>query len=360
MSPGVSKPKIAEPTGADPTSAEPKSAEPTSADPKIADPTCAGPTIAEPTSDTCLRRHALVAAVLVCMLGPFAVACRVQTAPDEGLPLDAKIGGTLDCRQRPRFAAQAGFTAGSALSTGEGEMPGLVLVDVADPSQTYQHPSWARYGFLGPFTYDSEGNVFVAPTPNISLLENPPEEQNTIFKVDTDNGEMEEFLRLAPAGPLSADNPFGILGLTYDCGTDGLYASSVAGSSRRQEIGRIVRINPADGIVTDTLPDVDAMGLAVFRGSRDTRLYFGSARRSEVWSVALDERGGFHGPSRREFSLPGWSDKARRIVFDADGGMEILGVPFVFNLAVGLDAPENSYGFRYDPTSDTWQVERTQ
>ena len=318
-------------------------------------PKASVPASAEAT-DPPSPRHALVALALMGVLVLYAAAQLVPRLPDRPPRLE-DIGGTLDCRQRPRFAAAAGFETGSALSTGEGAQPGLVLVDATAPERSYQHPSWARHGFLGPLTYDAEGNVYVAPMPNISLLENPPEEQNSIYRVDTESGEMDLFLQLPPGGPLKAENPFGILGLTYDCDTGSLYASSVAGSTRSQEFGRILRIDPADATVTDSMSEVDAMGLAVFRGSRDRRLYFGSARRPELWSIALDDDGAFLGSARRELQLPGWSDKARRIIFDAEGGMEVLGVPFVFNLALGVDDPENAYGFRYDPMIDTWRIE---
>ena len=96
------------------------------------------------------------------------------------------------------------------------------------------------------------------------------------------------------------------------------------------------------------------MGLSVFRGSHDRRLYFGSARRPEIWSVALDERGHFIGSARRDIVLPEWSDRARRVDFDAAGRMDVRAVPFVFNLAVDVDSPENAYSYQYETVSDTW------
>lgn len=264
------------------------------------------------------------------------------------------VGGTLGCRQLPRFVIQVGFTGQSALSTGERGLKGLTLVDVADPSHHYQHPSWSQFGFLGPITYDAAGNVYVAPTANISLLDNPPEQQNTIYKADTDSGVLSEYLKLPPAAPLTTQNPFGILGLTYDCDTHSLYASSVAGSTRRQELGQIVRIDSDTGQVLDRLPGTDAIGLAIFQGPHGKRLYFGPARSPEVRSVALDEQGRFSGPARLEFKMPGLADKVRRLVFDAQGGLQLVGVPFDFTLTATSDELQSQYHFAYDEASDTW------
>jgi len=300
------------------------------------------------------RLPALAGVAAAAALGLCAIGCGDAGSPRAGPPRDGAYGGTLDCQQSPPFAEALGFGTGSALSTTGGERPGLALVDVADPSRTYQHPSWVRHGPLGPLARGADGTVYVAPTPGMDLSLSPPDARHVVLRVDAGSGEMAELLRLEPAQPPSPENPFGILGLTYDCATGSLYAATVAGSTRQRELGRIVRIDPDAAAARDSLPGIDAMGLGVFRGSRGRRLYFGAARRPEIGSVALDERGGFLGPPRVELTLPEWSDRARRIAFDDAGGMEVRAVPFAFNLAVGLDAPENVYAFRYDPAADAW------
>jgi hypothetical protein len=263
------------------------------------------------------------------------------------------VGGALDCRQLPRFAARQGFSGQSALSTSESGRRGLTLLDLADRGRTYQHPSWLTHGYLGPVTYDRDGNAYTAPTPHVSLIENPPEEQNTLYRVDTDTGEMTELLRLPFASPPSSQNPFGIMGLAYDCATHSLYVSSVGGSTRQAEVGQIVRVDLASGEVADSLPGIDAMGLAVFNGPTGRRLYYGAARQPDIHSVALDARGGFAGWLRHELRIPGWSDKARRITFD-DLAMQVTGVPFRFTLSVTSDQQQTKYRFKYDPAADTW------
>ena len=236
-------------------------------------------------------------------------------APAAAPTSSGPIGGVTGCRKLPNFAKSVGFTEQAALSTSESQEKGLVLIDLADANHRYQHPTWTQLGYLGPITYDSQGNVYVAPTPHVSLIENPPEQQTTIYRADTDTGELAEFLKLEPVTPPTG-HPFGVMGLTYDCDTNSLYATTVAGSTRREELGRIVRIDPSTGKVTGELPKTDAIGLAVFNGTTGKRLYFGSARNSEVRSVALDDQGNFSGPVRVEFKIPGWEDKARRISFE--------------------------------------------
>lgn len=267
----------------------------------------------------------------------------------------ARYGGALGCRDAPHFVADLGFPSRSALSTGE-PRKGLVLLDVDDPGHSYQHPSWSEHGHLGPFTYDRGGNVYVAPMPRRSLLDNPPAEQNTIYKVDTNSGVMAELLTVPPRAPPSTQNPFGIMGLAYDCGTDSLYVSSVAGSTRHEELGQLLRIDLARGEIADRLVDIDALGLAVHIGARGKRLYFGSARRSDVLAVGLKARGDFDGPAQVAFRTPSSVERATDIAFEPDGAMAVSLAPFEFTL-VAAPTESSLYYYSYEPGSAAWILE---
>ncbi len=302
---------------------------------------------------------ALAAIALVVIL---ALSMRTDRRGDgnngpESAASGARYGGALACRDAPHFVADLGFPSRSSLSTGE-PRKGLVLLDLDDLGHSYQHPTWSEHGYLGPFTYDRAGNVYVAPMPRRSLLDNPPDERNTIYKVDTNSGVMAEFLTVPPRVPPSPQNPFGIMGLTYDCDSGSLYVSSVAGSTRHEELGQLLRIDLAGGEIADRLVDIDALGLAVHNGARGKRLYFGSARRSEVLSVGLTAHGDFDGPARVAFRTPGAIERATDVAFDADGAMAVSAAPFEFTL-VAAPTQSSLYYYSYHPGSDAWILEGT-
>jgi hypothetical protein len=260
-----------------------------------------------------------------------------------------------------------GFNDTSVMDT-QGQQKGLVIFEPGarasdPPSQQYSDPTWDDAGYLGPLATDQNGNIYVAPAPHVSLLDNPPAQANTIFKVDAVTGKLAAYLALPSAAPATPQNSFGLMGLTYDCNTHSLYATTVAGSKPTEELGRIYRIDVATGQVTSTLEKTDAFGLAVFNGVSGKRLYFGSARVSEVRSVALDVQGNFAGVPRVEFSMAGWGpngdDKARRVIFDVDNTMLIRGLPFDFNLVATSGRPQTDYQVNYDPSNDTWHLVKT-
>lgn len=285
---------------------------------------------------------------------------RATPAPPEAFA----FGPVAHCRPVPKFAQALGFNQTSVIDT-QGGQKGLILYQPAarsgdPPPGTFQDPTWDDAGYLGPLTTDRNGNIYVAPSPRVSLYDNPPGMASTLFKIDTATGQMAEFLDLPVAAPPSAENPFGILGLAYDCDTHSLYASSVAGSTRTQALGRIFRIDLGSGRVASELDAVDAFGLAIFNGVSGKRLYFGSARASEILSLALDVTGNVAGIPRLEVSLAGWGvngdDKARRVIFNNDNTMTVRGLPFEFNLIATSERPQSEYRLQYLTNNDSWQL----
>lgn len=272
--------------------------------------------------------------------------------PAEQTP-ERPIGGVIECQGTPPFLRAVGFGQKAAFSTSERRIKGLILIQ---GERAYQHPTWKRAGRLGPITRDGQGNIFVAPAPTFDVWENKPEEQNKVFRVDGQTQEMKQLCDLPKAAPPTSQNPYGVLGLSFDCETNSLYVSSVAGSTRNEINGRIFQIN-ADGKVLSQLEKTDAIGHAVFNSAKDKRLYFGQARTSEIWSIALDKKGRFSGAARKEVSLenlgPRGDDRARRITF-ARNRMIVFGIEFSFNLRAPTEKQSTVYHFFYDAAKDTW------
>lgn len=280
----------------------------------------------------------------------------------------SQLGGVTSCRRLPGFVAAQGFDpATAALSTSDDRRMGLLLIepDGAGGQRVYQHPSWDDAGWLGGVALDERGNVYVVPAPRISLFDNPPAAHTRLYRVDTDTGVLSVLLELPAAAPVastapSQTNPYGLMGVTYDCETASLYVSSIAGSSRTAEVGRLFRIDVsgAQPKIAAQFEGVDAIGLGVFNGAKDKRLYFGSARTSEIRSVALDTRGDFFGGARVDFSLaehdPRGDDKARRLTFSEAAGLRVDALKFNYNLVASSEHRQNMYRYAYDSNTDGW------
>lgn len=266
-----------------------------------------------------------------------------------------------DCRSLPQFVAggSLGFAGQVTASTADRTAKGLVLFDSARPGQAFQHPdgSWDDAGYIGAFAYDADGNIYLAPTPRVSLVENPPAGQNTLWRIATDTGHMAPFVALPSAAPTNERNPFGVMGLSYDCHAGSVYAASVAGSTPSQELGQILRVPVATGQPSIVLAPVDAMGLAVVRLGDEQRLFFGLAREGAVWSVALDATGQAVGEAQRAFDLSlvgGLPSERVRKIDVVDGALRMTLVPFAFTLQAGSEDRQRRASVR--PEGDGWAV----
>lgn len=269
-------------------------------------------------------------------------------------------GLTDSCRAMPAFIKNTGLGTQVAIDTQQQGYVGLRLVE-PQTGKTWQHPTWDDAGHVGANTRDRQGNIYIVPTPEVSLAENPPELQNRIYRVDNQTGEMRLWLELPPAAQPSAANPFGAMGLFYDCDTDSLYASSLAGSSAQKVEGRLYQIKVATAKVVDQIEQVDAIGVGVFNGVPHKRLYFGSARSSDVYSLPLDAQGHFVNQPRHEFALAalpnGNTTSVRRFVFTKAGSsyaLQVRELEFGFRLLAENNLRRRYYNFNYQAEQDTW------
>jgi hypothetical protein len=147
------------------------------------------------------------------------------------------------------------------------------------------------------------------------------------------------------------------MGLHFDCDNRYLYVTSIAGSTMREALGSIFQVDIQNKKVISRFEDVDAIGLSTYNTIKGKRLFYGDARKPEIYSIGLDDEGKFTGSARFEFSLleqPGGADdRAHRIRFIKDV-MEVKANEFTFTLAAASDPHRNIYRFRYDEVADSW------
>lgn len=288
-----------------------------------------------------------------------AVVTVAPTPPTRpGRPATAPAGVVDYCRASPLFRDKQGFSNKSVFSTVEKGVKGAIMIEPdasGQATRSYQNPTWADAGYLGHVVFDRHGNGYTFPAPYVSLIDNPPDLQNIIYRIDSATEVMTRFITITAAAPLSTQNPFGIMGLTYDCDSESLYASSVAGSTRSNEVGKIVRVDLITKQIAFEYQNVDAFGLGVYIGPTGKRLYYGATREPTVYSIAVDENGDLNGEPQAELTIPDSNFKARRILFDRDGTMQVRTRPFDYNLIVTSERPEKLYRFRYDATTKKWQ-----
>ncbi len=284
------------------------------------------------------------------------------------LCLRSPEGRGQDCKGQPGFIRALGFDPSrSALSTTERRFMGVVLIELADPKntqsqrlKTHQDPSWRSAGYLGAVTTDKEGNLYVIPKPNVNMLQNKAADQNTVHRIDSKSGKMSAFVRLPMKTLPHERNPYGLIGSFFDCATESLVLSTLAGSDQKKELGRIWIVHTRTRKFAEILQGIDAIGVGIATIQNERRLYYGLARRSELWSIALTEDFKPKGKPRLELSIEGLGprgdDRIKKIRFHNNGRMDLSGTPFYYNLTAPVEGQESIYAFQLDPGSGAWRL----
>ncbi len=262
-----------------------------------------------------------------------------------------------DCAQLPSFIGKLGLVEQVAIDTTIARLPGLVIRELAGTKRLYQDDSWKQTGHVGSTVRDAKGNIYVIPIPSVALDTNPLNARNRVYKVDSLTGEMAVFIELPLPDEDTQQNPFGTLGLTLDCETNSLYVSSVAGSTPKNVNGKIYQISLETGRILDIYAGVDSIGLGIVKHGQSRRLYFGDARSSSVYSIALSKKGSFSRSDkpRHEVSLlsikNGDSTQVRKIRFAnaADGiEMQLDETEFAYRMGADTSRRYKVYNFEWN------------
>ena len=265
------------------------------------------------------------------------------------------------CRKLPSFIKGLKMEAPSLDSTQAKGSMGLVIRDISKKNKIWQHSSWQQTGFIGSFDRDKEGNIFVSPLPNISLLKNPAETQNRLYKIDKDTAEMTLFMELPAHNFPNSKNPFGIMAMAFDCDTESLYVSSIAGSGPKRENGVIYQIDLKTKKIMSRLENTDAFGLNVFNHKKAKKLYFGSAREPHIFSVELNKEGKLIGQKNYELSLTelqgGDTTVVKKISFGTIKKQYVMNIKeteFGFRLFANNKLFEKTYVFALNQDTNDW------
>jgi len=264
------------------------------------------------------------------------------------------------CKRAPAFANLHGFSNNVAIVTSAPGVKGIMLADPANMGITFQDSSWVRHGYMGQFTTDDAGNIFVLPGPHVNLIDNPIATNNYVFRIDSKTGKLSIFARLPNTANDQSPSAFGALGITYSCHHKCLYISSVNNSTRKNEVGKIYQLSAVTGEILDSLVSFDAYGLLALEIDDSEILLSGCARNSSVYEIRLNKKGGFASDPKEVISIAGFGprgdDRVKKIEYDTrNSRLVIKGNEFNYNLSAPSENQQTLYSFSRN--GDSWQMD---
>ena len=265
------------------------------------------------------------------------------------------------CAALPRFVRHLRFVGGMYLSTNLKNKDGLFLMGRLPNGQlaSWRDPSWAETGPVAAYARDKRGTIYLAATPFVQAAKDAAWRYRTVWKIDSDSGKLTPWLTLPVAGKPHSGNPYGILGMAYDCTTDSLYVTSVMGSDYDHKKGIVYRLDTRTNAVEKILTGMDAMGVLALADVGGKHLLLGSARSSAVLWVPLNRQGQVAGKPSLLFRLQqapgGRDDRARRFLLNRKGELKIKAMDFDYTLRTASEAEERWYHYRYQPATGHWK-----
>jgi hypothetical protein len=268
------------------------------------------------------------------------------------------------CGKNPGFINSIGFDLSrSGFYTADNKQKGLFFVQFYPGTTTvekkYQDSTWKQAGWMSALLIDKSSNVWCVPAPQVNVLDNPVEKQNNLYRVVPQTGKMELFMELPNTANSKSENPYGLMGLAYNCEADLLYVSSVAGSTRSAQKGKIYCIDVANKKIIDTYNSGDAFGICVSYKDGFRKLYYGSARNSNIYAIGLNDKGKFVGEAKQVFTIAGLGargdDKVKKIREDKNGNLLLSAFEFNFNLTAPHEKQEANYIIKYNMGDEKWE-----
>jgi hypothetical protein len=248
----------------------------------------------------------------------------------------ADLRQLAQCGAVPPFIKERGMRAPVFSSLDRIRM-GLVVQEKlanGELGPSVQLESWSKYGKLGPFVVTEDGTIFIVPVPSVNTLHNPYEAQNTVLAVNPRTGVLAPFFSLPVERNPSQKNPFGLVGMSYDCEKRILYLATVSGSDITTERGKIVAYDIIRKEIISEYTGIDALGVVVLSIAEQRALLFGSARSSEIKQLRLDSRGRFEKDSLKTIGRLDTTDelRARKFKVVSPQRLQISTTEFFYNL----------------------------
>ena len=213
---------------------------------------------------------------------------------------------------------------------------------------------WGRYDYFSTYTLDSQGNLYLASMPFISITPHTFNLQNKIFRLESKTGKLGIWMTIDEVRANDRD-PYGIVSLDYDCDDGTLWTSAIDRSDYRAQRGRIYHIDPKGKRILQKTGGLDALTLKVLKTSGGKYLLAGSAWKNALFAYRI-EHGRLITPPKRLFSLPDPEQRIRKIRIVGSDTLLLETIPFRYSL-IAQSGGSYRHKYRARRTAKGWTIE---
>ncbi len=302
----------------------------------------------------------IIALIMVSMAGAAAVMQKRKVTGQRAKIVPENIGNiraASQCSRFPQFLTGLKIPQPVVIDLSQKRFKGLALLYGNNFSQSLHPKEWEKYDHFSTYALDEKGNIFLAPTPFISIRENTFELQKHLYKLDTRTGKLAIFMTLEDVLP-SAVNPYGINTLAYDCDDKTLWVAAIDETDYEQQRGVIYHIDPATQTILQKIAGIDALTLTLGRSEKGKFLLLGSAKENHLYAYPIVGKQLQDKPIK-VLSLPSANERIRKIKITSKNKLALQAIPFSYSMiAQTTEKDRIHYAAKWRSYINQWVVEK--
>jgi hypothetical protein len=310
-----------------------------------------------------MKRYAPLVAivVLLAVAATVLVALKHRTTPQPDTPAHVAWKATRiipkrSCARPPAFLRRYHVPQPVMIDLSQKRFKGVAFLYGKQLEKSLHLKQWEQYEHFSTYALNRQGDIYLIPTPFISIHPTTFSLQKKLFKLDAQSGKISIFMDFDDVRP-TPNNPYGLSAAAFDCDTDTLWVAAIDESDYRQVRGTIYHIDLKHKTILQRIEKFDALSLAIVHTDQGKYLLAGSARDAGLYAFAF--RGDrLDTQPVKLLSLPNPTERVRRIKVSGANTLSLQSIPFTYSLVARAARHDRThYRAVYHADTNSWKIE---
>ena len=257
------------------------------------------------------------------------------------------------CVRPPQLLKRLGIPQPVIIDLSQKQYKGIALHFGKNFEKVLHPEQWKQYEHFSTYASDELGNIYLVPTPFISIHPTTFNLQKNIYKVESKTGKLSIFMHFDDVVP-SANNPYGINAIAYDCDDKTLWVAAIDESNYGSQKGVIYHINPQTKEILQTAEGFDVLSMTILRSEKGKYLLVGSARDNGLYAYGIS-KGKLSPTPHKLLELPSANEHIRKIKVKGKNLLELQSIPFSYTLIAQTAKQDRTfYKVLWDSPTKSW------
>jgi len=299
--------------------------------------------------------------VALCFLGitGYVVVSKKKHAPDteKKVSILGAFEKQKNCARPPQFLTRLHIPQPVMIDLSQKRFTGIALLHGKTFDKVLHPKQWEQYAHFSTYTLDAQGNIYLIPTPFISIYPTTFNLQKNLYKLDTKTGKLSIFMHFDDVLPTSS-NPYGLNAIAYDCDDGTLWIAAIDESDYSSQKGVIYHIDPYTKEILQKVDGLDVLSMAMIKSEKGKFLLVGSARDNGLYAYKIN-KGKLAKVAKKLLELPNVNEHIRKIKIKNKNYIELQTIYFSYTLIAQTDKKDRMvYDLRWNDALKKWNIKK--